>query len=130
MRQRTEKPDPSTIPTGFAYFPSYSDIHRYMRGECAYFALALHSLLGFELITVGAEHFAVRDPQGYCWDVRGRQSPEQFVKDIRGSRIIEPTTVEEIKDLLSTGLYSDGPYLPSRLRKAKKLARYLLGMTD
>lgn len=109
---------------GFDRRPSRGEVQTYMRGDCAYFALALHALTGHQIMHFG-DHFAVRDPEGNYWDVRGRMSATE-VMDGLGKVVPDPVGPDAVKAELETGLWSDGPLLPSRLQKTRKLVRELM----
>lgn len=110
---------------GFTHHPAPTDTKKYMRGECAYLALAFHDVLGFDLVAIGGEHFAARAPDGRLWDIRGGMTEAEAVDGFRPGARIEPRTRDAVIEELNTGVYSDGFFVPSRLPRAKSLVRAL-----
>lgn len=108
---------------GFRRPPVRSELQRYMRGECAYLALALASAIRpSEVVLLAQAHFAVRDHAGQFWDIRGRLTPEQVWDGLPpASRDLRVLTREQVMEELATGLYSDGPHVPHRERLARRL---------
>jgi hypothetical protein len=114
---------------GFLKHPTIPEIKRYMEGECAYFALALHQRWKSfaSLVEVNSCHFAVDDNHGNYWDVRGRMNPTQLLNGFRkdANQIIFVDRDYVINELRK-GLYSDGYYVPYRQKRASLLLKQLL----
>ena len=116
---------------GFSDWPDRKDTMRYMMGECGYAALALQSMTGWPIFSIGGAHYAVRDPEGMFWDIRGRMTEDQ-VRNGVGSGAVgnaiseEPATRDEILQEMAAGLNSDGPFVNYRFRKAKALFQLLV----
>lgn len=114
-----------TYAGGFRRHPTTKETHRYMMGECAYFALAMaRSIEGSQMVLLNGAHFAVRDPAGHFWDIRGRLSESQVWDGVLGAaqgHQIRLFTREQVIAELATGIYSDGPYLAHRERQARRL---------
>ncbi len=102
----------------------------YLHGDCYYFALALHSVLGWEMFAVleangESFHAFVRSPQGQPYDVRGMVSEEELTKPFRipGPYQIVPTT----KDILREAMRHVGRELHEvGIRMAVEAAQFLL----
>jgi hypothetical protein len=117
-------PPPRAYFGGFARRPEAHEVTTYMRGYCAYFALAMHEEFGHQLVDM-AVHIAVMDGEGAFWDIRGRMT-ESEVRDGIGAQVrITPTTEADVIELIAPGLMSDGPFSKRRLHDARALVREL-----
>lgn len=111
---------------GFVRHPTPMETRKYMRGECAYWALAAHALMpGSALVAPSSAHFAVRDSQGYFWDIRGRMDEAQM-KDGLAAGPIKDITRDQVMSALESGVFSDGFYVAHRERQARKLIGQLV----
>lgn len=123
-----DRPQAQTEPVrryfgGFSLAPTIKDTQRYMRGECAYMALALQSLLpGSQLWELGGAHLAVEDATGDFWDVRGRMTLAQAWNGIAGT-CMEPLTREAVIAQVDSGIYRCGLYTPKKERAARSFLR-------
>ena len=112
---------------GFVKAPTNKETNHYMRGECAYLALALNSLLKESiLMEVAGRHFLVKDGDGFYWDIRGRMDVQQVKDGMVNNWSEHPVSRDDVLNILATGIYSDGPYVPHREKQAKSLLRNLL----
>ena len=120
------RPEPVTYFGGFDRRPTRAATQLYMNCDCTYFALALNAVAGWRIVHLGA-HMAARSPDGAYWDVRGRMTREQLMDNLGGDGEVTEITPAEAKAELETGYWSDGPFVPSRLAKAKEAVRSLAG---
>ena len=111
---------------GFLRRPSLAEVKRYMRGDCAYLALAWARLEPqAQLVEVARQHFAVCLSPGVYGDIRGRMTEAQLRDGLPDQALICPMDRDEVLALLATGVYSDGPYVPHREKVAQSLLRQL-----
>ncbi len=104
---------------GFGQVPMHSVTQKYMRGDCGYFALALHQKMpGSQLWELGGHHFVVEDPNGSFWDVRGQLTVEQAWFGVRG-QTMRPLSRKELITELDTGVFGDARFTPSREARAR-----------
>ena len=118
---------------GFNRQPSTVEVNRYMRGECAYIALALNNILGDKsvLVSIGDTHFAVKDLRdGTYRDIRGMMTEDEVLNGFSSYHQekveIKEITRDDVIRQMDTGLFSDGFYVPHRERLAVKLMRSFL----
>lgn len=112
---------------GFVSMPTHQETRRYMCGECAYLALALaQQWPTATLLELAGCHFAVKDQEGFYWDIRGRMTEAQVQDGVRGTWYEQPVTREDVLATLARGAYSDGPYVPHREKQATTVLRSLL----
>lgn len=104
--------------------PGWNAITRYMSGDCPFFALALHDVLGYEIVFTGA-HLLGRDPDGGLWDVRGRHSPEAVAREFKVpvDDLETATSRSELVAMMDSGLFKCGLFTRSGLARAKRLLR-------
>lgn len=121
----------STVPPrryfgGFSTIPDQRDTTRYMRGDCGHMALALERLIPGSIIwKVGVGHFAVEDPQGYFWDIRGKMTMEQLWSGLSGDSM-SPASREQVIEELNSGVYRAPRFIPYRETQARRLLAELL----
>jgi hypothetical protein len=107
---------------GFAAQPDRSMTQKYMRGWCAYFALAMNTVKGLPIIYYG-EHVANQTTDGFA-DIRGVMSPDQFKDGLMGADVEKVSASELIGDM-NTGRFKSGFFDEKELKKAERLVRGL-----
>jgi len=107
---------------GFSEAPSRDMTNMYMRGWCPYFALALHDLLGYQMISNG-EHFAVQHGDQFI-DIRGFMNQNEFLDGLHGS--FHPVSRNDVMNELESGAFKCGFFSESDLKKAIRVAKRLL----
>lgn len=111
---------------GFLRRPKLEETAHYMKGYCAYFALAVHEAKGYDLVEVGAgDHCAARTPDGQYVDIRGIMHETEFLNGFADTTIRE-TTPELVLEKLRKGVHSCGYYHEPDMDKARKIVKSLL----
>ena len=121
------KPKETLYFGGFKKQPPEAATLKYMKGECAYIALAFNALYGYEMCDFGV-HFVAKDPEGFYWDIRGKMTSEQVVDGLNRFEGYQPKllTFEEIQRMMFYGLTSKGEFKESKLETAKTLIKRLM----
>lgn len=105
---------------GYQNQPTRSHVFKYMSGWCPYYALAMHDLYGYAIVSNGA-HFANKIDDDHFIDIRGIAPLEQFLDNLSGK--FEVFTRDELIDEIQTGRFKCGYFLEKDLTVAKNIIK-------